>query len=289
HRHLGGLGATARAATIRAAVDGSARAEDFVSPGHVFPLRARPGGVLVRSGQTEGSVDLARLAGRDPSGVICEVMGADGTMMRLPKLLEFGERFDIPVATVADLIRYRLHHERLVTCCSEARLPTEFGEFTIRCYQDSVNGQVHVALVYGDPTASSPALVRVHRADTVADVFGLDFLPSRSRLAWSLQHMAKEGAGVLVYLRPDGDDDPLDDRLQVYGALARGERPPGGSGMGFHDFGIGAQILRDLGLSEIRVITSSPRAFKGISGYGITIVDWVPLGDAPPAAEPAKP
>jgi len=285
HRRFGGLGATARAATIRAAVDPGSRAEDFVSPGHIFPLRARPGGVLVRSGQTEGSVDLARLAGRAPAGVICEVMAADGTMMRLPRLLELGAEHGIPVTTVADLIRYRLENERLVRCLSEAQLPTEYGVFQVRCFEDLVHGQIHVALIHGDITGDS-TLVRVHRADPVADVFGLDFMPSRSRLAWSLRRMVEEGGGVLVYLRPDGDDDPFDDRLRLYGALARGERPAVGAApsMGFHDFGIGAQILGELGLSRIRVITNRPRSFKGLAGYGISIVGWVPLGEPHPAA-----
>lgn len=285
HRERGGLGARGRAETILAAVDPAAHADDFVTPGHVFPLRARRGGVLVRSGQTEGSVDLARLAGRTPAGVICEVMGADGTMMRLPRLLEFGAAHGIVVTTVADLIRYRLAHERLVQCISSARLPTEFGEFEVRCYEDSVHGQVHLALICGDIHTGAP-LVRVHRADPLSDIFGLDFLPSRSRLAWTLRRMTAEGAGVLVYLRPDGDGDPLDHRLRAYGAMARGERPePGGPpAMGFHDFGIGAQILGDLGLSRIRVVTSKPRPFKGLSGHGLEIVDWVQIiGDPEPA------
>lgn len=282
HREHGGIGARARALTIRAAVDPASRPDDFVGPGHVFPLRARRGGVLVRSGQTEGSVDLARLAGRAPAGVICEVMGMDGTMMRLPKLLEFGERHDILVTTVADLIRYRLEHERLVHCVSEARLPTEFGDFDVRVYEDTVNGQTHLALIHGD-ISHEPTLVRVHRADPLGDVFGLDFMPSRSRLAWALRRMVAEGAGVVVYMRPDGDDDPLADRLRVYGAMARGERDDGAGRptMGFHDFGIGAQILSDLGLSKIRVVTSHKRPFKGLSGHGIEIVGWVTMEGEP--------
>lgn len=282
HRERGGLGAVARSATILAAIDPAAGPGEFVSPGHVFPLRARRGGVLVRSGQTEGSVDLARLAGRVPAGVICEVMGTDGAMMRLPRLLEFGDKHGIPVTTVADLIRYRLEHERLVRCVGSAKLPTEFGEFDMRVYEDVVHGQVHVALTHGD-ILREPALVRVHRADPLGDVFGLDFMPSRSRLGWSLRRMVAEGAGVVVYMRPDGDDDPLAERLQAYGALARGERADGAGKptMGFHDFGIGAQILSDLGLSRIRVITSQPRTFKGLSGHGIEIVDWVPMTGDP--------
>lgn len=282
HRELGGLGAAARARTIRAAVDPASRPDDFVSPGHIFPLRARRGGVLVRSGQTEGSVDLARLAGLTPAGVICEVMGEDGAMMRLPKLLEFGAKHDILVTTVADLIRYRLEHERLVRCVSEARLPTEFGEFDVRVYEDTITGQTHLALIHGD-ISREPTLVRVHRADPLADVFGLDFMPSRSRLAWALRRMVAEGAGVVVYMRPDGDDDPLADRLRAYGAISRGERDDGTGRprMGFHDFGIGAQILGELGLTKIRVVTSQRRPFKGLSGHGIEIVGWVTMEGEP--------
>ncbi len=285
-----GLSAAGRAATIRHAVAEESLPSDFVTPGHVFPLRAKRGGVLVRSGQTEGSVDLARLAGRVPAGVICEIMSPDGTMMRLPRLLELGEQYKIPVTTVAGLIRYRLEHERLVRCVSKAVLPTEFGEFEVRCYEDIVHGQVHVAMVHGEVTAA-PTLVRVHRADTIADVFGLSFIASRSRLAWSLRRMVAEGSGVLVYMRADDGAEPLDMHLRTYGALARGEKAEGGGRptMGFHDFGVGAQILGDLGLEKIRVITNKPRVFKGLRGHGLEIVGWAPTeGDPEAPADPAE-
>jgi len=281
----GGLGARGRAATIRRAIAEDARPGEFVTPGHVFPLRARPGGVLMRSGQTEGSVDLARLAGRTPAGVICEVMSEDGTMARLPRLLRFGAAHGIKVITVADLIRYRLSHERLVRVVAKARLPTRYGEFEIRSYENTVSGQVHVTLSVGTPCEDRPTLVRVHRADAVSDLFGLGFQPSRSRLTWSLERMAREGCGVLLYVRPEGDGEPLDERVRHYGALARGERAAGPSPtrMGFHDFGIGAQILADLGLNKLRVMTDSPRVYKGLKGFGLEIVEWVPIG---PAGEP---
>ncbi len=285
HREVAGLGgasASARAKTIRAALDPHSRPEDFVTPGSVFPLRARPGGVLVRSGQTEGSVDLARLAGRMPAGVICEVMAPDGTMMRLPQLLQFGEKHGIPVTTVAALIRYRLEHERLVRCVSAARLPTMHGEFDVRLYENTGDGTIHVALVYGTIQKDVPTLVRVHRADTLADVFGLGVHTARTHLGAALERIAREGAGVVLYLRPDGDADPLDARLRYYGAVTRGERPPVVGPMGFHDFGIGAQILSDLGLGKIRVLTNKPRSFKGLSGHGLEITDWVPLGEDAP-------
>jgi len=280
-RQGGGIGAAGRAATIRAAVAVETRPGDFITPGHVFPLRARRGGVLMRSGQTEGSVDLARLAGFAPAGVICEIMGEDGTMSRLPALLEFGERHDIKVISVADLIGYRLQNETLVKRVSSAQLPTQYGVFTMHCYETEPSGQVHVALTVGEPFEEDATLVRVHRADTVADVFGLSFIPSRSRLAWSLKRMTEEGAGVLLYLRPEGTSEPLDQRVRDYGALSRGEKlaPARGAPMGFHDFGVGAQILRDLGLEKIRAITTRPIVFKGLSGYGLEIVDWVSFPD----------
>jgi len=281
-RHGGGVGATARSNTIAAAIELDAREDDFVVPGYVFPLEARPGGVLVRSGQTEGSVDLARLAGLNPSAVICEVMATDGTMSRLTTLVEFGRKHDIKVVTVADLIAYRLQHEPLVVCKGSAKMPTEFGEFNVHTYENTVNGQVHVALTVGEVSATTSTLVRVHRGDTVADVFGVDGLPSRSRLAWCMKRMAAEGSGVLLYIRADSQSERLDDKVRTYGALARGEKPSGGSGpMGFHDFGVGAQILRSLGLQDIRVMTNAPRVFKGLSGFGLRIVDWMPIEGEP--------
>ena len=231
----GGIGAKGRVATMLHAVDPSARREDFVVPGHVFPLRARRGGVLVRSGQTEGSVDLARLAGLQSAGVICEIMRTDGTMARLTELLTFGELHDIKVVTVADLIRYRLQHERLVECVGTSRLPTEFGEFTLRCFQNLLSEQVHLALTMGEMGDDDSTLVRVHRSDVIPDVFGLGFMPSRSRLASSLQRIAEEGAGVLLYLRPEGGQELLADRIATYSGISRGESAPTRpTTMGFH-------------------------------------------------------
>lgn len=285
-RDGGGVGSRGRAATILAAVNEDVTGDAFITPGHIFPLRARTGGVLMRSGQTEGSVDLSRLAGCGSAGVICEVMNGDGTMSRLPDLLRFGAIHDMKVVSVADLIRYRLQHERLVKCVAQSKLPTEYGVFDMRCYENETSGHVHIALSVGEPTPEDPTLVRVHRADVVADVFGLDFLPSRSRLAWCLRKMALEGSGVLLYLRPEGGEQSIDERLSAYGDMARGQTVPGGprGAMGFHDFGIGAQILNDIGLQRIRVMTNSPRVFKGLSGYGLEIVEWVPIEGEPEAA-----
>ena len=279
HRDAQGISASARAATILAAVDENASAEHFVSPGHVMPLRARAGGVLVRTGQTEGSVDLARLAGLEPAGVICEVMNRDGSMARLPTLIEFGKEHDMPVVTVADLIRYRLQHEPLVRCMSRAVLPTEHGDFDVHCYENTANGDVHVALVQGDISGEEPTLVRVHRAQAMSDVFAIDQGPARSRLHWALKRMATEGAGVLLYLRSNDAVERLDEQVaQVAGDIGAAQSAPGS---GFHDFGVGAQILRDLGLRDIRVITNKPQVFKGLSGYDLEIVDWVPFTGEP--------
>jgi 3,4-dihydroxy 2-butanone 4-phosphate synthase/GTP cyclohydrolase II len=277
-RKDGGVGAKGRSNTILSAIQTDANPDDFVVPGYVFPLEARPGGVLVRSGQTEGSVDLARLAGLNPSAVICEVMALDGTMSRLNTLAEFGKKHDIKVITVADLIAYRLQHEPLVVCRGSADMPTEFGQFKVHTYENTVNGQVHVALTVGEINSSKATLVRVHRGDTVADVFGVGGLKSRSRLAWCMKRMASEGRGVLLYLRTEGESERLDEKVRSYGALARGERlSQTGTTMGFHDFGVGAQILRALGLRDIRVMTNVPRVFKGLSGFGLQIVDWMPI------------
>jgi len=278
HRDCSGISASGRAHTIRAAVAEDASAESFVTPGHVMPLRARAGGVLVRTGQTEGSVDLARLAGLEPAGVICEVMNPDGSMARLPELLEFGREHDMPVVTVADLIRYRLQHEPLVRCVSRSSMPTAYGDFDVCCYENTANGQVHVALVHGEIDAETPTLVRVHRADALADAFGVDGVTSRSRLEWAFQHMSAAGAGVVLYLRSDPGDARLDQRLAALpGGSPAADSGDSSPGAGFHDFGVGAQILRDLGLRAIRVVTDKPQTFKGLSGYDLKIVDWVPI------------
>jgi 3,4-dihydroxy 2-butanone 4-phosphate synthase/GTP cyclohydrolase II len=214
--------------------------------------------------------------------VICEVIRADGTMARLPNLMKFGKEHDMKVITVADLIAYRLQHEPLIAALDSAEMPTAYGSFRIHTFRNTTNNQVHIALTVGEPSQAKAALVRVHRSDTIPDVFGLDFIPSRSRLAWCLKKMASEGDGVLLYLRPEGQSERLDDKVRLYGARARGENPPApGPEMGFHDFGVGAQILRSLGLTDIRVMTSKPRVFKGLSGFGLRIVDWVPIQGEP--------
>jgi 3,4-dihydroxy 2-butanone 4-phosphate synthase/GTP cyclohydrolase II len=285
-----GVSAKARAHTIRKAIAHDAKPQDFRVPGHIFPLRARQGGVLVRTGQTEGSVDLARLAGLTPAGVICEVMELDGTMSRLPSLLELGARFGIPVVTVADLIQYRLRREPLVVREAESELATDFGKFRIVVYKSLVDGRSHAALVLGqlpahdrdnEAEASPPTLVRVHRSNVLSDALGFTLARGQRNLQAALQAIAAEGQGVLLYLDADRDASELVGALQGY--VERGQGKPWSPGpqtahpSDFQEFGIGAQILRDLGLRRIRVLTNQAKRLRGVAGYGLDVVDWLPL------------
>jgi 3,4-dihydroxy 2-butanone 4-phosphate synthase/GTP cyclohydrolase II len=275
-----GISARNRAHTIRKAIEPGVTALDFAVPGHVFPLRARTGGVLVRAGQTEGSVDLARLAGLNPAGVICEVMEPDGTMARLPSLLELGARYDIKVVTVADLIQHRLQSEPLVIRDAESELSTDYGMFRIAIYRSLVDGGTHAALVYGQ-IGPDPTLVRVHRGNLLSDAFGFTLSSGRRNLASAMEFIAHEGSGVVLYLDVDRDGAALARVLQDYVARsAGGPWPPVESrnvGMDFKEFGVGAQILRDLGLHKLRVMTNQPMRLRGVSGYGLEIVEWLPI------------
>lgn len=276
-----GVSARARAHTIARAIAPDASAKDFRVPGHVFPLRARPGGVLVRCGQTEGSVDLARLAGLAPAGVICEVMGEDGTMSRLPKLLEFGAEHGIAVVTIADLIEYRLQREPLVVREAQSELRTDFGLFRIVIFRSLVDNGTHAALVCGDISGPEPVLVRVHRSNPLGDVFGFTLARGQKNLAAAMQQIAKEGRGVLLYLEAERDGDELAEALGTYIERAEGRPwppPQAPAHMDFHEFGTGAQILRALGLRRIVVMTNQPKRLRGVSGFGLEVVRWVPVG-----------
>ena len=277
-----GVSPADRAHTILRAVAPDATADHFQVPGHVFPLRARRGGVIVRSGQTEGSVDLARLAGLSPAGVICEVMAEDGSMSRLDALLQFGEEHNIPVVTVADLIEYRLHSETLVTLEASSQLPTAWGTFRLNVFRSALDDALHVALTFGELDADQPTIVRVQRANLLGDAFGLSGAKGRPHLAYSMQLVAEEGAGAIVYLATDEDANDLVGNLRRY--LTRNDQsaadsaPAGGAGkVEFKDFGVGAQILRQLGLGKLRVLTNNPKTMRGVSGFGLEIVDWLPL------------
>ena len=278
-----GLSARDRAHAVQVLMRDDCALSDLRTPGHTFPLRARKGGVLVRAGQTEGSVDLARLAGLKPGAVICEIMSPDGTMARLPELLEFGRQHGIRVVTVADLIRYRLQKESFVRVVADVELPTDFGVFRAIAYENELDTHVHLALVMGDIHPDEPALVRVHRADLVADVFGFTGDRSKNRLDASLRRIAEARLGVLLYLRTGANGEMALDTLQSYldGKRAPADAAtvaPRGGKMDFREFGIGAQILSHLGLRKIRVLTNHPQPFHGVSGFGLEIVSFEPIG-----------
>jgi 3,4-dihydroxy 2-butanone 4-phosphate synthase/GTP cyclohydrolase II len=259
------------------------RPEDLSRPGHVFPLRAREGGVLVRAGQTEAAVDLARMAGFGPGGVICEIMSADGTMARVPELLEFCKKHELKMISVADLIRYRLQNERFIRREAEGTIRTEFGEFTTIAYASSIDPETHLALVKGDINNHQTTLVRVHSHCVYGDIFGSCDCDCRRMMRASLERIAVEGSGALVYLHQTGpglqmrrDGGGLQ-MLVPHGRDAHYPATPDSQRKLQHEAGIGAQILADLGVRKIRLLTNHPRKIVGLEGYGIEIVEQVPV------------
>ena len=278
-----GVSAEDRATTILTATRKDARPEDFVVPGHVFPLRARKGGVLVRTGQTEGSVDLSRLAGLDPSGIICEIMREDGTMARLPDLEEFAVEYGLKIATIADLIHYRLEHDSLVHRVAEARLPTQYGgEFTAHVYTSDVDEAEHFVLVKGEINPDEPVLVRPHAEYVPGDVFGYTFGNTSALLQQSMAMIAAAEKGVILYLRQGGQGEQLfrdTSRADKHTnkSAEQASTNPGSQLRDFRDYGIGAQILRDLGVRKMRLLTNSPRRLVSLPGYGLEVVETVPL------------
>lgn len=282
-----GISAFDRAETVRCLINPETSPDDLVKPGHIFPLRARKGGVLVRAGQTEASLDLARIAGLIPSGVICEVMDEDGTMARMPQLQKFSEKFDIPIITIEEIIKYRIQEETLVELAAEAQLPTRWGTFDIKVFVDQINNETHVALVLGDLDTGEPVLARVHSQCLTGDTFGSLKCDCGNQLENAMKMISREKRGVLLYLlNQEGRGIGLANKIKAYKLQEHGlDTVEANLELGFkedqRDYGIGAQILRTLGVKKLRIITNNPAKYIALAGYGLEIVQRVPIEIVP--------
>jgi 3,4-dihydroxy 2-butanone 4-phosphate synthase / GTP cyclohydrolase II len=282
HKISTGISAADRAQTVKTIIDPNTKPGDLVYPGHMFPLRAKEGGVLVRAGHTEAIVDLARLAGLYPAGVICEILNEDGSMARLPHLTEIAEKMNLKIISVADLIAYRSRHEKLVHRVAEARLPTKYGEFKAVAYKSDVDPAEHLALVMGEVASPEPVLVRVHSECATGDIFGSLRCDCGEQLAMAMKAIADEKRGALLYMRQEGRGIGFHNKIRAYELQDNGlDTVEANEALGFppdlRDYGVGAQILKDLGIREIRFLTNNPKKVVSLEGHGLKVVQTVPI------------